>query len=142
MLKSNFLLNEFFSKIHKMRQTSSSHEQIFGFLLEVLRSGDRQFRAVDGDLVSAKSNLRSDVLQDICIATGVSYEEFKADSDFIDKILADRRNSIAHGEFLRLTYDDFVEISDRALGLMRKFNNLIDNDVTLGRYRAEKKRYP
>ena len=81
--------------------------------------------------------MRSDVLKDICYATGIDYKEFENDADFIDEIIADRRNSVAHGEFLHITYEDFVRDSDRALGLMRKFNNMVDNDVTLGRYRLE-----
>ncbi len=87
------------------------------------------------EIVSSGSNLRSQVLKNICFATGIDYDCFKDDADFIDKILADRRNTVAHGEFLKVTYDEFVKVSDRTMGLMRKFNSMVDNDVTLGRYK-------
>ncbi len=58
------------------------------------------------------------------------------DFDFLDKILLGRRNNIAHGQFIEIDSDMLRDMSDRVIEMMRKFNNLVDNEVNLQGYRS------
>lgn len=62
--------------------------------------------------------------------------QFEDDFDFLDKIRLYRRNNIAHGQFIEIDINILRDMSERAIEMMRKFNNLVDNQVTLQGYRA------
>jgi hypothetical protein len=52
------------------------------------------------------------------------------------KILLYRRNNIAHGQFIKIDIDTLRDMSERVIKMMRKLNNLVDNEVSLRGYRA------
>jgi len=85
-------------------------------------------------VISAKSNLNSQVLKELCLYLSIDSTNFEDDYDFIDKILLYRRNNIAHGEYIQVDEQMLEEMSNRVIKLMRTFNNLVENDVVLGRY--------
>ena len=105
-------------------------------LSEVSGSANERFSQVNRDLVGTRSNLSTGVLADICCALSIDPEEFSSASDFIDKILLHKRNGIAHGEQVTIGLSDFRDMSDRVIELMRRFKNIVENDVTLQGYRV------
>jgi MAE_28990/MAE_18760-like HEPN len=133
-LKPSFRLNEFFATFRRMRGFQLKHQQIIEFLERVLRCDDLQFRRIDEDLISTKSNLSSHVLKELCLYLSIDCAPFEDDYDFIDKILLYRRNNIAHGEYMQVDAQMLEEMSNRVIKMMRTFNNLVENDVVLGRY--------
>jgi hypothetical protein len=134
-LKRAFFLGRFY---RQLRQGSfgSTHSDRLGFLNAVLDSGGDRFSQPNYDLVASGSNLKSSILADICCALSIDADVFAGDADFIDKILVHRRNGIAHGESLTIDLPGFIDMSNRVIELMRRFNNLVDNDATLGAYLA------
>jgi hypothetical protein len=74
------------------------------------------------------------VLRELCAYFSIDQVFFEDDYDFIDKILLFRRNNIAHGEYIEVDEKGLEDMSNRVIGMMRTFNNLVDNDVVLGRY--------
>jgi hypothetical protein len=135
-LKQGFRLNAFFATIRRMRQTQLSYMDQIAFLKSVLNSGDSQLRGVDEDVLHTRSNLDSEVLQDLCCFLSLDVDQFTADFDFLDKILLNRRNNIAHGQFIEIDINMLRDMSDRVIEMMRKFNNLVDNEVNLQGYRS------
>ena len=110
-------------------------EQV-AFLSNVVDSGGLPLRTVDVDILSTRSNLNSAVLQDLCCFLSLDITQFESDFDFLDKILLYRRNNIAHGQFIEIDIDTLRDMSERVIEMMRKFNNLVDNEVNLQGYRA------
>lgn len=135
-LKQSFRLNAFFATIRRMTQARASYLEQVAFLSNVVDSGESQLRTVDGDILSTRSNLNSAVLQDLCCFLSLDIAQFESDFDFLDKILLYRRNNIAHGQFIEIDIDTLRDMSERVIEMMRKFNNLVDNEVNLQGYRA------
>lgn len=81
------------------------------------------------------SNLRYDIFEDICLLIGVSIDAFheryrqKYDRDIqktINNDLVDQRNSIAHGEFLLISEEEYKELYNVIVkGIMYSFKELI-----------------
>ena len=135
-LKQSFRLNAFFATIRRMTHARASYMEQVAFLSNVVDSGESQLRTVDGDILSTRSNLNSAVLQDLCCFLSLDIAQFESDFDFLDKILLYRRNNIAHGQFIEIDIDTLRDMSERVIEMMRKFNNLVDNEVNLQGYRA------
>src|SRR5215471_17572405 len=135
-LTQSFRLNAFFATIRRMTQARASYLEQVAFLSNVVDSGESQLRTVDGDILSTRSNLNSAVLQDLCCFLSLDIAQFESDFDFLDKILLYRRNNIAHGQFIEIDIDTLRDMSERVIEMMRKFNNLVDNEVNLQGYRA------
>jgi len=133
-LKPNFRLNEFFADFRQLSHSPMSYQEKIRFLVRVADSGKLKFRRVDEEVISSRSNLNSAVLKDLCTYLSLDHGNFEEDYDFIDKVLLSRRNNIAHGEYMEIDEHMFEEMSSRVIGVMRKFNNLAENDVVLGQY--------
>jgi hypothetical protein len=134
-IKAGFRLNEFFAELKSLRHTELNYRQKIDLIMRIAASETTQFRRVNPEVISSRSNLNSDVLQDLCYYLSIDAENFRDDFDFIDSILLHRRNNIAHGQFININEDSLVEMSDRVIKIMRMFNNAIENDVILGDYR-------
>lgn len=135
-LKECFRLNAFFATIRRMTQTRFTHTDQIEFIINVINSGVSQLRNVDEDVLATRSNLNSTVLRDLCCFLALDIKQFEDDIDFLDKILLNRRNNIAHGQFIEININMLHDMSDRVIEMMRKFNNLVDNEVSLQGYRA------
>lgn len=88
------------------------------------------------DGISTRSNLSSDVLYEIISSLGLDYTPYETKAVLIDELLLSRRNTIAHGEYLSLTMDSYLEIHEQVLEMMEVFRNQIDNSAVLGYYKA------
>jgi MAE_28990/MAE_18760-like HEPN len=133
-IKPSFRLNEFSRALRRLGQSQMSYRQKIEFIESILQSGDTQFRRIDAEVISGRGNLNSEVLKELCAYFSIDQTLFEDDYDFIDKILVFRRNNIAHGEYIELDQKGLEDMSNRVIGMMRTFNNLVDNDVVLGRY--------
>ena len=135
-LKPAFLLGKF-NPYFLPGGTPSGYAARISFLSEVQNASGDRFTQFSPGLVGARSNLRADVLKDICLALSIDPGHFAADTDFIDRILMHRRNAIAHGEQMSVDLDDFLETSDRTIDIMRRFKNIVENDMVLEAYRLK-----
>jgi len=88
-------------------------------------------------VINSKSNLNSDVLDEILGIIGISKLPYSTKSNFIDESLLGRRNSIAHGEYIDVTPSSYKEISDVVVSLLRCFKNDIENHASLGLYKIK-----
>lgn len=102
----------------------------------ILTSGGDRFSRVNGDLISTKSNLSFEVLADICQVCGVQISAFADWATFVDVILLNRRNAIAHGENAFVDITELDELTEGTVCLMRIFSNELQANAYLGNYRA------
>ncbi|HEY3911597.1 MAG TPA: MAE_28990/MAE_18760 family HEPN-like nuclease [Stellaceae bacterium] len=133
-IKPSFRLNEFFGDLKRLGQSQMSYREKIEFIDRILQSGNTQFRKIDDDAISARGNLNSVVLKELCDLLSIDHTLFEDEYEFIDKILLFRRNNIAHGEYIEIDEHGLEDMSNRVIRIMRTFNNLVDNDVVLGRY--------
>lgn len=85
--------------------------------------------------IRTESNLGWGVFKNIATSIGVSVDAYESKENLIDKSLLHRRNCIAHGEYLDLGQDEFRELADEVLGLMRSFKTDIENSASMQAFR-------
>lgn len=88
-------------------------------------------------VINTKSNLSSEVLEEILSIIGIDYRDYATKNHFIDESLLARRNSIAHGEYLDLTSKSYNEMSDTVVVLLRQIKNDIENSASMSQYRCK-----
>lgn len=133
-LHRGYMLHVLRSELKQMQSRSSLSGQDQTRFLERLEQITLQkFKGSKG-LVDTKSNLSFGTLCDIADVIGIDVSSFQDDASFIDKSLVARRNSIAHGESLAVTSADLDELLDRTIGLMRAFQNLVENAAVISAF--------
>lgn len=85
--------------------------------------------------INTESNLSSGVFENIAKSVGVLTSPYETKFNLIDSSLVDRRNKIAHGEYLDLKSSDFSGLADDVLDLMRHFKNDILNAAVTEAYK-------
>jgi hypothetical protein len=89
-------------------------------------------------IVSTGSNLSSSILREITFSLGLDYSYFKLKENLLDEKLLNRRNYIAHGEFLSIDREEYLELQTEVIHMMECFRDLIENSVALESYRRQK----
>ncbi|NMM11130.1 MAG: hypothetical protein HHJ16_12780 [Polaromonas sp.] len=74
-----------------------------------------------------ESNLSSRVFENIATSVGVTLAPYSAYANLIDKTLVDRRNKIAHGEYLELGAAAYSSFAEDVVKLLRMYKNDIEN---------------
>lgn len=86
-------------------------------------------------VVNTKANLSSTVLQNILAMLGLDYAFYETKAKLIDEKLLASRNTIAHGSYLLITLEEYVELHEQITMMMNQFRNDIDNSATLNKFR-------
>lgn len=86
--------------------------------------------------IDTKSNLSSEVFQNIAVSVGVATAPYDAYYNLIDESLLKRRNGIAHGEYLDLSGDDFRALADEVIKLLRMFKTDVENLASSDAYKV------
>jgi len=99
--------------------------------VEFLRSrSNEQSRISPRTKVNTRSNLNSEVFEDIAITLGIDTNRYCPRYNFLDSSLLARRNSIAHGEYLDLDINSYIDLSDNVVLLLRWVKTDIQNCAT------------
>lgn len=85
--------------------------------------------------IKTDSNLTSSVFKNIAGSLDIEIDPYETKFNLIDTSLVDRRNRIAHGEFLELKGEEFGNLIDDVLGLMRTYKTDIENAASLEAYK-------
>lgn len=88
-------------------------------------------------VINTKSNLGSNVLKDILVVLGLSDANFATKMALIDASLVNRRNHIAHGEYLSVSASDYENLHQEVLGLIEAFRNEVENAAVMKKYLRE-----
>jgi RiboL-PSP-HEPN len=84
--------------------------------------------------INTQANLSSSVFENIAFSIGIETAPYETRYNLIDKSLLERRNRIAHGEYLDLTPADYRTLADEILTLLRQFKDDILNAAVLSKY--------
>ncbi|WP_349409355.1 MAE_28990/MAE_18760 family HEPN-like nuclease [Pseudalkalibacillus sp. SCS-8] len=103
---------------------SSIHSQFIDYILNNL---NERAHLPHQDIINTQSNLSSKVLKEIMHTIGLDYTEFKLKENLIDYKLLNSRNNIAHGQYLVIGKDDYLNLHDEIVSLLVLFKNKINN---------------
>jgi MAE_28990/MAE_18760-like HEPN len=108
------------------------HIEVAKFFLTQLNSRSM----IPTNSISTHGNLSSAVLRDIADSLALDYGPYETKAHLIDDKLVNSRNSIAHGEYLQLDEEEYLELYAEVLALMDLFRNQVDNAVSTGAFRS------
>jgi hypothetical protein len=83
------------------------------------------------------SNLSSLVLQDIVDTLGFDYSGYATKENLINERLLGTRNIVAHGKWMSIDVEQYVELHDQVLSMMELFKNQIENAATTKQYKLK-----
>lgn len=135
-LSAAFLGNALKVKISAIDEASTPtiHNQFALFLMEGLAGRAR----LSEDLVQTQSNLSSKVLFDVVERLGLPRRsEYSTRANMIDEELVNRRNTIAHGQFLELKVGDFLALHGDVLSLLQLFTDDVKNAASTNAFLSE-----
>lgn len=134
-LKSNFIflgLRKELNQISDAKKSKAGRE-----ILETILAMQSQPSHLSFDKnIRTHSNLSSSVFDDILDTIGINNAFYITYFHLIDKSLLDRRNSIAHGEYLDIGAHEWNDLSKDILLIMRSLKTDIENNAALNKYRA------
>lgn len=136
-LHRGYMLGALKGELDQIARKGASRIDLIRFLERLDEIELKHFRSRGDRLIETRSNLSFEVLTEISAVIGIDASVFEADATFINKILLDRRNHIAHGQEVILSDDDLDGIANRTVGLMRTFQNLVENAALNGRFERQ-----
>lgn len=133
-LKPCFIVLGLKGRLNELAESNNSHRNrdIVEFMLN--RMDDRASIPYKGVIDSA-SNLSSKVFSNIAASIGISTNPYETKYHFIDESVLRRRNQIAHGEYLDVRPEDYDDISNEIISLLRTFKTDVENSLSLDSYK-------
>ncbi|QXL84494.1 MAE_28990/MAE_18760 family HEPN-like nuclease [Comamonas sp. NLF-1-9] len=135
-LQQQFYVNSFLVRLGAFVANRPSLKTRCDLISEALNPGNACFSQVHPELVNTGSNLKFEILQNICLVCGIDCAIFQPYETFIDLVLLRRRNSIAHGDESVVDVHEVDELIDGVVELMRLFRNQVENKVYTQAYLA------
>ena len=84
--------------------------------------------------ISTQSNLTSEVLKNIIDSLGLDYSYFELKANFIDEFLLKNRNTIAHGEYLLVDDQSYIDLHNTIVDMLENFKTQLENSAILRKY--------
>jgi hypothetical protein len=75
------------------------------------------------------------VFRDICTVIGIDYKKYQLQDTLIDRQLLSLRNSIAHGKYLSINFNEYLEIYDQLIKMMRDIKDDILNAAATEKFK-------
>lgn len=85
--------------------------------------------------VDSRSNLKSEVFLEIFALTGLDTSWYQTKWAFVDQVLVENRNNIAHGRHFRPDEADYVLAHDQTIEIIERFRTDIQNAAATAVYR-------
>lgn len=133
-LKACFSVIGLKGKLDLLAESRKSERNVeaFNFIREKLK--DRVNLSL-GNAINTESNLSSGVFKNILYSIGIDFSPYETKFNLIDVSLLEKRNKIAHGEYLDIDGRDFSELLKDVLLMMEMFKSDILNSASTGGYR-------
>lgn len=133
-LKTCFIVFGIKSRLALLGESRKSRSSIEA-LDFVFAEMEKPAKMVLGTAVNTESNLTSTVFSNIAQSIDIAVDQYETKFNLIDESLVRRRNSIAHGEYLDLKPDQFVELVDEVLMVMRWYKTDLENAASQASYK-------
>lgn len=135
-LKYNFLAISIKEQLTQFEKTKKAtiHNNIIN---EIFKIFNKNSKIPQNKIISANSNLNSEVFIEIMATIGLSCVEYESSYNLIDASLLDMRNKIAHGERLEtISLDElrYNEMHEKILYLINTFATQIFNAAVAKEY--------
>jgi MAE_28990/MAE_18760-like HEPN len=124
-LSSNFLALAMKEKLKEVKETNkpSLYIPVCDFFLFELD----QRCSLPKDAISTASNLSSEILKEITYILGIDFSLYSTKSKLIDEKLLKTRNEIAHGNYLTVDREEYIELHTEVIVMLEIFRNQIEN---------------
>jgi len=86
------------------------------------------------NVINTKSNLKFDVFQEILFILDLEDSFFNSKANLIND-LVETRNHIAHGEYLSIDYDTYIEFHNDIIALLENIKTKIENCALEEKYK-------
>jgi hypothetical protein len=96
---------------------------------------DRPAKMSMSSAIDTESNLTSKVFSNIAISLDIAISPYETKFNLIDESLVNRRNKVAHGEYVDLAREDFFILANEILQMMRDFKTDIQNAASQQSYK-------
>ncbi|WP_121809744.1 MAE_28990/MAE_18760 family HEPN-like nuclease [Mucilaginibacter kameinonensis] len=108
-------------------------------LIDYLKSCDNDVAIIDdSNAISTGSNLKSTILKEILTTIGIDYTPFSLKANLIDEQLLNYRNTIAHGEFLKIDEKEYIKLHAEIFSMMTSIKTSIENAVALDLFKVNR----
>jgi hypothetical protein len=133
-LKSCFAVFGLKSRLTTLVNSGKAKANIeaFDFVLEAM---DKPAKMSLSNPIDTESNLTSKVFANIAASLDIATVGYETKYNLIDESLVNRRNKIAHGEYLDLEAEDFRKLADEVLQMMRHYKTDLQNAASLASYK-------
>ena len=125
-LSEAYVIQSFKSHLSTLLETKNS-EVAIASLRFILNEMNKSSCINYKNYVNTESNLSSEVFDRIAKSIGVDVEKYMHLYPFIDESIVNKRNHIAHGEFMDIDLDEYKRISDRVFDLIKSYKDDIEN---------------
>lgn len=105
--------------------------EIIDFILDKL---DSKSKIKTKNIINTKSNLKFNVFKDILFTIGINETVFHKYGSLIDD-LVDSRNYIAHGEYLSIDYERYLNLYNDIQEVMENLKTELENSVVQEKYK-------
>lgn len=102
--------------------------------VEYIQTYAKVIAPISENAISAASNLNSSILKEILTTIGIDFSQFELKSNLIDEQLLNYRNTIAHGEFLKVDKKEYNQLHNEVFAMMHSIKNEIENAVATSSY--------
>ncbi len=133
-LRSCFAVYGLKGRLEELSQSRATNASVEAFDFIVARLDETARLQVSG-AIRTESNLKWKVFVNIATSLGLEVDRYMTKANLINTSLVDRRNSIAHGEYLELGGTDVGKLVDEVLQMMRDYKTDIQNAASMGSYK-------
>lgn len=128
-LKPTFIVMGLKRHLNILQESGNYHVNLetLKFLLDNMNN---RFSVDISKVINTESNLSAKVFSNIAMSLCIPLYQYETRYKFIDENLLDRRNKIAHGEYLDINADDWRQLADDVLLLLRWYKTDIENAAT------------
>ncbi len=136
-LASCFIVFGIKSKLSQLIQSKKSNLNI-ATVDFIIKEFENRAELKTGSAINTKSNLNSEVFENIAVSIGINTSWYKTRYHLMDESLLKRRNEIAHGNYLDLGAEDCINLADEVIAIIRSYKTDIENAATLRQYIRER----
>lgn len=88
--------------------------------------------------IATYSKLNTETLEEICLIIGIDSDKYSTKKGIIDEQLVNKRNSIAHGELLKITPSDAINVHKQILEILEMFKtDVLNRAVQINNFKNE-----
>jgi len=121
-------------KINEMDNTNRFDLQTAAVDFMLQQLNERAYIPYEG-IIQTKSNLSFFVFRDICTVIGIDYKKYQLKENLIDQELLQFRNSIAHGKYLSMNFNEYQDIYQKVIEMMRDIKDDIMNAAATEKFK-------